>query len=178
MNENIDLTKILEGCPTGTKFYSSIFGEVSFVEIHNCYDKYPIKLRAYNKSTHSIVEIDYAEDGRSSCIFDGECTLFPSKDQRDWSKFERFWDKPKKENPNIERFDPTTLKPFDKVLVKDYRNDIWTASWYSHSANNLDDGWFVCDNTYWHYIIPYNDETKHLVGTKEDCPEYYKWWED
>ena len=42
MNENIDLTKILEGCPKGTKFYSSIFGEVSFVEIYNSYDKYPI----------------------------------------------------------------------------------------------------------------------------------------
>ena len=173
MNENIDLTKILEGCPKGTKFYSSIFGEVSFVEIHNHYDKYPIELQAYNKYTHSIVEIDYAEDGRSSCIFDGECTLFPSKDQRDWSKFVRFWDKPK-----VEKFDPNTLQPFDKVLVKDYETDIWTACLYSHTAKNLDDGWYVCDNSYWHYIIPYNAETKHLVGTKDDCPEYYKWWEE
>lgn len=24
----------------------------------------------------------------------------------------------------------------------------------------------------------YNEETKHLVGTREDCPEYYKWWEE
>jgi len=23
-----------------------------------------------------------------------------------------------------------------------------------------------------------NDDTKHLVGTTYDCPEYYKWWED
>lgn len=44
-----------------------------------------------------MVEVNYAEDGRSSCIFDGECTLFPSKDQRDWSKFRRFWDEPKVE---------------------------------------------------------------------------------
>ena len=28
----------------------------------------------------------------------------------------------------------------------------------------------------WDMCIPYNDETKHLVGTTEDCPEYYKWW--
>lgn len=104
MNENIDLTKILEGCPEGTKFYSSIFGEVSFVKMHNSYDKYPIELQAYNKYTHLTVEIDYAEDGRSSYIFDGECTIFPSKDQRDWSKFERFWDKPKKE-----KFNPKAL---------------------------------------------------------------------
>lgn len=30
MNENIDLTKILEGCPVGTKFYSSVYGKVDF----------------------------------------------------------------------------------------------------------------------------------------------------
>lgn len=31
---------------------------------------------------------------------------------------------------------------------------------------------------YWKQCISYNDETKHLVGTKEDCPEFYKWWEE
>lgn len=25
--------------------------------------------------------------------------------------------------------------------------------------------------------IPYNEETKHLAGKRDDCPEYYKWWE-
>lgn len=34
MNENIDLTKILEGCPLGTKFYSPIYGEVEFEGIY------------------------------------------------------------------------------------------------------------------------------------------------
>ena len=40
MNKNIDLTKILEGCPSGTKFYSRDFEEVAFVElsIDNEYD--------------------------------------------------------------------------------------------------------------------------------------------
>ena len=33
MNENLDLTKILEGCPEGTEFYSTIYGEVRFVKI-------------------------------------------------------------------------------------------------------------------------------------------------
>ena len=46
-------------------------------------------------------------------MYNGECTLFPSKDQRDWSKFVRFWDKPK-----VDKFDPKTLQPFDKVLVR------------------------------------------------------------
>ena len=26
--------------------------------------------------------------------------------------------------------------------------------------------------------IPYNDETKHLVGMTEEAPEYYIYWED
>ena len=33
MNENIDLTKILKNCPKGWEFYSSVLGEVEFVEI-------------------------------------------------------------------------------------------------------------------------------------------------
>ena len=33
MNENIDLTKILKDCPKGTKFYTPIWGEVSFEKI-------------------------------------------------------------------------------------------------------------------------------------------------
>lgn len=169
MNKDIDLTKILEGCPKGTKFYSTIFGELSFVAIHNCYDKYPIKLQAYNKSTHSTTEIDYAEDGRSSYIFDGECTIFPSKDQRDWSKFERFWDKPK-----VEKFDVNTLQPYDKVLVRSGDNKFWTAGFFSYIIGQ----WVICVGGGIAKCIPYNEETKHLIGTTEDCPEYYKWWEE
>lgn len=33
MNENIDLTKILKDCPKGTKFYSPLFGEITFLGI-------------------------------------------------------------------------------------------------------------------------------------------------
>ena len=174
MNENLDLTKILDGCPVGTKFYSTIFGKVDFSRIiSDDSARYPIEIMVYNKATNSI-ELWYCEkDGKFSSSYEGECTLFPSEDQRDWSKFERVWDKPKGE-----KFDPNTLQPFDRVLVKDYRNDAWVACLFSHKANNSDDGWFICDNTYWNYVIPYNDDTKHLVGTKEDCPEYYKWWEE
>lgn len=168
MNENIDLIKILEGCPVGTKLYSSIFGEVSFVAIHHCYDKYPIELQAYNKSTHSTLEVNYAEDGRSSYIFDGECTLFPSKDQRDWSKFIRFWDKPR-----VERFDLNTLQPFDKVLMRNYDGCVWDPSFFGYKTDKD----LICIAALNVRCIPYNEETKHLLGTTEDCPEYYKWWE-
>ena len=168
MNENIDLTKILDGCPIGTKFYSSVYGEVEFIGIDFIYEsKHPINIKTIHGWCRS------AKDGKALSEYDGECTLFPSKEQRDWSKFVRFWDKPK-----TEKFDPKTLQPFDRILARDYGNDTWSACLFSHHATELDDGWFVCDNTYWRLVIPYNDDTKHLVGTKNDCPEYYKWWEE
>ena len=170
MNENLDLTKILDGCPKGTKFYSSIFGEVTFVRV-TAHTFRPIELKVYTKTSKDGRITCVTKDGRNEYSYDGECTLFPSKDQRDWSKFERFWDKPKKE-----RFDPKTLQPFDKVLVRD-DDCYWTADLFSHIDEGINGG-ICCSCFRWRQCIPYNEETKHLVGTKEDCPEFYKWWEE
>lgn len=175
MNKNLDLTKILEGCPQGTKFYSSVYGEVSFEGIRDIsiIYEYPIKLKAYNKYTDSTADIYYGKDGICVSAYDGECTLFPSKDKRDWAKFERFWDKPK-----VERFDPHTLHPFDKILARDGNRHIWTCALLSH-IDDLNDAYkVITDGTCYTWCIPYNDETKHLVGTTDDCPEFYKWWEE
>lgn len=170
MNKNIDLTKILDGCPIGTKFYSILQGEVSFINI-DILAKHPIIVSVYNKHADVIVHDSYAKDGRYNSFYDGECTLFPSKDQRDWSKFERFWDKPK-----IEKFDIKTLQPFDKVLVRDYLIDKWSCDFFSYIDNTM--LFPIMGGGLMHKIcIPYNDDTKHLIGTNNDCPEYYKWWE-
>lgn len=169
MNENLDLTKILEGCPVGTKFYSILQGEVSFINI-DILAEHPIIVSVYNKHMDTIVHDSYAKDGKYNSFYDGECTLFPSKTQRDWSKFERFWDKPK-----VERFDPKTLQPFDKVLAKDGFSSKWTCTFFSHMDNYVSFPVY-CSGGYFKVCIPYNEETKHLVGTKEDCPEFYKWW--
>ena len=166
MNENIDLTKILEGCPEGTKFYSSNYGNVQFIGI-NLASPYPIRLMAKNVN-NDITDVSVTKRGTHHSYFDGECTLFPSKDQRDWSKFERFWNKPKKE-----KFDVNTLQPFDKVLVRNYLNECWNVDIFGFTLNN-----YIRCTTTWRYCIPYNEKTKHLVGTKEDCPEFYKWWKE
>ena len=166
MNENIDLTKILEGCPTGTKFYSTIFGKVSLMGVHNNADLPIVIITGQGL-------IGLTSDGRYFSQYDGECTLFPSKDQRDWSKFERFWDKPK-----TEKFDPKTLQPFDKVLARDSLSDNWMADFFEKIEENNIHYNVTCVTCLWMQCIPYNEETKHLVGTKDDCPEYYKWWKE
>lgn len=171
MNENLDLTKILDGCPRGTKFYSSVCGEVIFERI-DLSDEYPIILYANNKCIVPLVRVNHTKDGKFSISYDGECTLFPSKDQRDWSKFERFWDKPK-----IKKFDINTLQPFDKVLVRNTPTVLWKADFFAFSKYP-DQDMAKCVGGYWFNCIPYNDDTKHLIGTNDDCPEYYKWWEE
>lgn len=165
MNENIDLTRILEGCPEGTKLYSSIFGEVVFIRIDRENPSYPILIKvSFEPKWRNLTK-----QGKFYAAV-GECTLFPSKEQRDWSKFERFWDKSK-----VEKFDPKTLQPFDKVLVRD-DDCYWTADLFSHIDDSIGK---VCSSVFlWKQCIPYNEETKHLIGTKDDCPEFYKWWEE
>ena len=173
MNENLDLTKILDGCPEGTKLYSTVNGEVIFQKVASFSCDYPITATAYNKNKNSTKNACFAKDGTYMLDYDGECVLFPSKEQRDWSKFERFWDKPKVEK--VEKFDPKTLHPFDKVLVRVDKNDCWMAAHFSHVDDYTHKA--VCDTFYYTQCIPYNEETKHLVGKTDDCPEYYKWWE-
>lgn len=79
-----------------------------------------------------------------------------------------------------EKFDPKTLKPFDRVLCQHDNNSIWQCNLFSHiheDYKNLDYPVHCMSNTFM-YCIPYNDETKHLVGTTEEAPEFYKYWED
>ena len=76
-----------------------------------------------------------------------------------------------------EKFNPNTLKPFDKVLARDYFHDEWMCTFFSHIRENSDSP-YVGVNLDWRCCIPYNDDTKHLVGTTNEAPEYYRYWED
>lgn len=67
-----------------------------------------------------------------------------------------------------------TLQPFDKVLVRDFNIDEWFATSFSDATIN--GRYRVCNNCYYDQCIPYNDETKHLIGTTGDAPEKYKTW--
>ena len=163
MNENIDLTKISKDCPEGTKLYSTIFGDVAFCYIDKS-SKYPIKLTVEGDLSGSV-----SENGNHYVGFDGECTLFPSREQRDWSKFTAPWYKK-------EKFDPKTLQAFDRVLVRNYKTTKWRCEHFSHfDGDNYNPCIASCCS--YTFCIPYNDDTKHLVGTTDEAPDFYKYWE-
>lgn len=170
MNENLNLVEILKDCPKGTKLYTPISGEVYLNRVYCNNDDYPIGVSC--DISGNGIELSFAKDGRyyTECE-DGECILFPSKDQRDWDKFTARWYKK-------EKFDPTTLKPFDRVLVRDTYCQNWTCGFFSHivSFNNIYK--YNIGEVLYKMCIPYNDDTKHLVGTECETPEYYRYWED
>ena len=285
MNENLNLIEILKDCPEGTKLYSPIIGEVEFKRIKYC--EYPIVTRCKNGNrilSFTKEGLFFPEGVQGECIM-----LFPSKDQRDWSKFTTPWLekqdkksswKPSKEEMDVlyslsyitneydehkedvithlyqdlkreffndssyenmfsldnkeddmrristiqvleyarsldaynqygkadidkniawlkkqgetspilsnssntgknkPKFDPKTFQPFDKVLGRCNDQQLWLCDLYSYSSRIDDPYRHRCVRSGYKYCIPYNDDTKHLVATKEEAPEFYRYWED
>ncbi len=167
-NENLNLAEILKDCKTGTKLYSPIFGEVEFNCIHKSF------------SGGCVIECEtecgvwfFNQDGTTTIrdVKSQIIMLYPSKDQQDWSKFKVKSNKPK--------FDPRTLQPFDKVLVRDIDVEDWKIQLFSHITEEDEEYYpYVCIGNPYTYCIPYNDDTKHLVGIADEAPEYYRYWED
>ena len=79
------------------------------------------------------------------------------------------------------KFDPKTLQVFDKVLVRLTKDGVWNATFFSHYDKEVNWGCYPCVTTScksYSKCIPYNDETKHLLGTSDEAPEFYRYWED
>lgn len=81
--KELNLVEILKNAPKGTKLYTPIYGECEFenVDIDNL-----IWVRV-DHSGGSIAHYSFYANGKYFADFGGECLLFPSKENRDWSTF-------------------------------------------------------------------------------------------
>ena len=83
MNENVNLSKILRDCLKGTKLYSPLFGVVKFEEISEDWNFVCVRkgkdIWTFTYDARFLFGISNSKSA--------EIMLFPSKDQRDWSKF-------------------------------------------------------------------------------------------
>lgn len=76
-----------------------------------------------------------------------------------------------------DKFDISNLKPFDKVLVRDVNDKNWVVNifgYYRHETKYP----FYCSgniNVGFKQCIPY-EKNEHLLGTTNDCDEFYKTW--
>ena len=232
MKKNI--AEILKYCREGLPLWSPAFGNV---ELKRATDT-EVVIRT--KCGHLQLNVD------GKIHADGECMLFPSKEQRDWDKFcsyedgdvlrtfiveirypehdkmsnaesylqgliegdlvedevgrwcvnvkevpyiaiekeGRIWDPVKKELENIEivaakaeKFDINTLKPFDRVLVRDYDNQHWTGNFFLCITDTDNSKLCDCIFSTWYQCIPYEGNEK-LLFTTEKPDEYYITWEE
>ncbi len=153
----LNLVEILKDYPKGSKLYSPICGELRFLGVRNN-ETFPIYT-----ITETGVDYAFTKFGCFSDSVDAECVLFPSKENRNWGTFK------KKEGC----FDPHSFQPFDKILVRE-RESVWRPSFFAflqddHTVRTTDDCSYA-------RVIPYNEETKHLVGTFINAPIWYHWW--
>lgn len=170
--KKIDLCEKLAWCPEGTKLWSPLFGECEFLGLSRDIDG-DDEMNENNFWVHSpeVGRVTFDRCGRFFSSSE-ECLIFPSRENRDWDS----WECPK---PKVERFDPKTLKPFDRVLVRDEDNHVWEPALF---------GWLDLSERYpvvptlsaeaFKCAVPYNDDTEFLLGKDTEAPEYYRWWED
>ena len=148
MNEDLNLLEILKDAPKGTKLYCTIWGYVELIEVLSysviCKDNSGIDWKFRNNG-HLL----------ASNTEDGECVLFPSKEQRDWSKF---------------KLDLPIDTP---VMVNDYcwnEND-WGLRYYSAMKRVFVNGFKSSDGattTDVRYIVPVKDfDFENLESNKE-----------
>ena len=84
--EKLNLVEILKDCPKGTKFYSPVYGKIEFIGIETFASSDPITIKWFKDENTTYLEYLRA-DGTFRGL--GECIIFPSEDQRDWSKWQR-----------------------------------------------------------------------------------------
>ena len=66
------------------------------------------------------------------------------------------------------RFVDLELCQLDKIYLNNLTN-------YNKILNQRNKRFYTTTNT-WSMCIPYNEDTKHLIGTTNDCEEFYKTW--
>lgn len=69
-------------------------------------------------------------------------------------------------------YDISNFKPFDKVLVRQNDSCTWGVSFFGR----FDEMFMCCTNVWFEQCIPFNEETKHLLGTTDMCDEQYVNW--
>lgn len=256
MNDNINIAELLKDCHKGMELYSPLCGKCVFDHLN---------MGTIICKKQNTQEIAFTSNGYYMLpVFDNcECMIFPSKDQRDWSKFQRpfkdgdilsyqcggfknrsiyiykyhkimnttyyvalsgdpnskfmindkeecalngyndtarfateeekqklfqaikdngyRWNadtKTLEKEEKKDKFDITTLMPFDKVLVRDANDNPWMAAHFSHYQKDAELYYpYFASGSCFKQCIPYEGD-EHLLGTTNDCDDYYKTWND
>ena len=124
--------------------YASLSTTLQMIDICG---KYPI-------SKDEIVEIRIATDSEKKQLFEA------------LANENKVWNAEKKQVVDL-KIKWWTPKPFDRVITRNTYDDIWTANIFSHMNSYGEYVAIGCVGGY-HYCLPYNEETAHLIGTTDE----------
>lgn len=164
--KELNLVEILKDCPKGMKLWSPCWGELTYNGIDwNEYEAWDSESDDVYPIQTTWVESDLSFNPYGQYINSGDVMIYPSKDNRDWSTFKA--PKPK--------WNPDTLQPFDKVIVRDDDSEYWGGDFYLYMDKDTGSEFIhSCVASNYKICIPYNEETKHLLGTNKEADEYYR----
>lgn len=157
----MNIAEILKYCPKGTKLYSTVVGEVTLDKIDKD-EKYPIIVHTcdYTKTT-------FTEEGRYVEYPTSECVIFPSKDQRDWSKFRL----------PVKRGD-IMMSDNKAFIISDEYADAFNNAFHKYICGIDTTGTFKVSqlDTYWtsKFYIPASEEAKKELFDKM-AEAGYRW---
>lgn len=124
MEAEINIVEILKDKPQGTKLYSSACGKCKLEEV----DDKSFKISFYSSKFGFMNGGEGYLDKNGKLYDDGECVVFPSKEMRDWSKFQ--W----KKGDVLVSNDGGTEVIFDK-----WYDDTYTNFYSKHYLNSEDE---------------------------------------
>ena len=75
------------------------------------------------------------------------------------------------------KFDLSTLKPFEEVLVRYGNLSEWSTGIFSHTVKSDNKLYFIVNTQHWEQCIPYKGN-EHLRGKTDACSDYFKTWEE
>lgn len=162
---NRETLKIEEAQPKfkdGDIVTQGVLKGVNVCIIKNCIDKIDNKYNYYARYNTQDKEINYDDWAHISPL-----AKFATNSERQQLfdaliKEGKYWDAEKK--MIIDLKPKYEFKPFDKVLVRNDKEDQWSANIFSYQLR----GMFYClGEGYWRYCIPY-EGNEHLLGTTDN----------
>lgn len=141
-------------CEKGLVETTFIYKMHDVIDIHDEAQCYAAIFNKENKSTTCGSVLTYGRTLRFATDSEKQQLFLALKKQG------KAWDAEKKQivdlKPKVE------LKPFDKVLVRDFGSQAWQVSLFSYKDS---DSYYCCNGCGWNQCIPYNEKTAHLLGT-------------
>ena len=147
------ILKVLEKVPSGTKLYSTAFGNLEFESIVEAWGNTRIELIEDNRDRRI-----YLPDGKYRK--EGEVTLYPSKEMRDWNKFA--W----KKGDVLVNKDRDTHIVFEK-----FTDDTYTTftgrHYYMNDGKNKDAARVCCNVSTEYYTLETENVAKSYINDLE-----------